>query len=89
MPAQKEPLNAPWASTFAGDEPTSRWVFAPEATIDDHAHYLVKTNGMEWRDPDLRTMKGYEVRKKLEPGYVRGRPVLIALIVDPGLVQNR
>lgn len=93
MAAQKEPLNAPFASAYVGDAPTTPWEFAPEAKdIDDGATYLVKTNGMEWRDPDMRTMKGYEVRRKLEPGYVRGRPVLIARIINPGLdglVQNR
>lgn len=82
--------NAPWASTFAGEEPTMQWEFAAEASaVDDAAHYLVKTNGGEWRDPDLRVMKGYEVRRKLEVGFVRGRPVLIARIIDPGPVQNR
>lgn len=81
--------NVPCASAFAGDEPTTRWEFAPEAKIDEDAYYLVKTNGGEWRDPDLRTMKGYEIARKLEPGYIRGRPVLIARIIDPGPVQNK
>lgn len=85
-------MNAPFASTYAGDEPTTRWEFAPEAKIDESAYYLVKTNGMEWRDADLRVMKGYEVARKLEPGYVRGRPVLVARVIDiglDGLVQNK
>ncbi len=81
--------NVRLACSVAGDEATTRWEFAPEAKIDESAYYLVKTNGGEWRDPDLRTMKGYEIARKLEPGYVRGRPVLIARVLDPGPVQNR
>lgn len=91
MPGKQMNLSGhvPFASTFAGDEPTTRWEMAAEAQIEVSAHYLVKTNAGEWRDPDLRVMKGYEVRQKLQPGYVRGRPVLIARIVDPGPVQNK
>ena len=65
--------------------PTTLWVQADAADIDDAAHYLVKTNAGEWRDADLRVMKGYEVKRKREPSYIRGRPVLIARIIDPNL----
>ncbi len=61
------------------------WAKPEDCAIDDLAYYLVKTNGGEWRDPDLRLMKGYEVRRKSEVSYIRGRPVLIARVNDPKL----
>jgi hypothetical protein len=79
----------PLASSLAGTTATTPWGFAADETIDASAYYLVKTNAGEWRDPDLRVMKGYEVQRKLEPDYVRGRPILIARVLDPGPVQNR
>ena len=81
--------NVPQAGVFAGDEATAQWQRPNAPNILEDVHYLVKTNGGEWRDPDLRVMKGYEVLQKIKPGYVRGRPILIAKIMDPGPLQDR
>ncbi len=62
------------------------WESAETARIDDNAFYVVQDNGSEWRDHDLSVQKGYLVRRKLEPDYVRGRPEWIAKIVPPSRV---
>ena len=64
---------------------TTEWTRADDIEVDEAADYLVKTNGDQWSDPCLRTMRGYEVARKLEPGYVRGRPEWIAKINVPAM----
>jgi len=59
------------------------WEKAEMAAIDDSAYYLVQDNGAEWRDFDLSVQKGYLVRGRLEPRFVRGRPEWIAKIIRP------
>ncbi len=62
---------------------TMHWVLAEQAAVDPDKHYLVKSNGGEWRDFDLAVMGGMLVEYRLRPQYVRGRPVWIAEITDP------
>jgi hypothetical protein len=64
---------------------STEWTTPVLAEIDDRADYLVKTNGGEWRDPDLHMWAGYRVKHMLGDNIVRGRPVLIARVIDPGL----
>jgi hypothetical protein len=59
------------------------WEKADAAMIEDTAYYIVQDNGHEWSDHDLSVQKGYLVRRKLEPNYVRGRPEWIAKIIRP------
>lgn len=63
--------------------PPMNWERADEAEIDPHAYYVVQTNAGEWRDFDLVVLSGLMVQKKLEPSYVRGRPVWVAKITRP------
>lgn len=65
------------------DTAAAQWEAPHPLRVDDTAHYLVKTNGGEWRDPDLFLWRGYHVRERLKESYVRGRPVLIAKVADP------
>lgn len=51
--------------------------------IDDGSHYLVKTNGEEWRESSLYVWPGIMLRKIIEQERVRQRPVRVALINDP------
>lgn len=60
-----------------------KWIKAELSNVDVDAYYLVKTNGEEWRDFDLCILRGYLVARKLDPDYVRGRPVWIAKITIP------
>lgn len=64
---------------------TTEWIKAEDVVVDETAYYLVKTNGDQWRDPSLYTMRGYEVARKLEPGYIRGRPEWVAKINVPAM----
>ena len=59
---------------------SSEWFEPLLNNIDDHAWYLVQTNGGEWRDHDVFVWTGYQVAAKLRPGYVRGRPTRVAKI---------
>lgn len=60
------------------------WQKAVIVNIEQSKRYLVKTNGGEWRYPDLYLMTGYEVLNKLRPEYVRGRPVYVAEVFNIG-----
>lgn len=62
------------------DAATAKWTEPTLVNIDDHAWYLVQTNGMEWRDHDLFVWRGIAVAMKLDPKVVRGRPIRIARI---------
>jgi hypothetical protein len=66
----------------------TEWFEPTLANINDDAWYLVKTNGMEWRDHDLFVWRGIMVAIKLRPDYVRGRPILIARINAPDAKQE-
>lgn len=44
--------------------------------IEDRSWYVVRDNGGEWGDFDLRTMPGRTLKHLLRPNIVRGRPVL-------------
>lgn len=59
------------------------WEKAETAAINDMDFYLVQDNGREWRDFDLSILKGYVVRARLRPEYVRGRPEWIVKIIRP------
>jgi hypothetical protein len=59
------------------------WQKVADARIEDHARYLVKTNGTEWRDVDTVILPGIAVKHYLEPQIVRGRPTHVALITEP------
>lgn len=59
------------------------WEKAETAMIDDTAYYLVQDNGHEWRDFDLSVQRGYMIRHKLEPSYIRGRPEWVAKVIRP------
>lgn len=61
----------------------AEWEAPHPLRVDDDDYYLVKTNGGEWRDPDLHLWRGYRVKACLVDTYVRGRPVLIAKVTDP------
>jgi hypothetical protein len=63
--------------------PAMQWERAEQDKIDVSADYVVKDNGGEWRDHDLHVMSGFMVKRKLDPNYVRGRPVWVAKIVAP------
>lgn len=56
------------------------WVDATEAEIDPNAYYVIQHNGGEWRDFDLGVISGALVKRRLEPDYVRGRPIWVAKI---------
>lgn len=60
-----------------------KWMKAEGAVIDKDGNYLVKTNGAEWNDGDLKLLPGFVVKKLLEPNVVRGRAVWVARITDP------
>ncbi len=59
------------------------WIPARIEDIDDHADYIVQTNDGEWRDPDLFIMHGFMIRYRLNPDFVRGRPICVAKITTP------
>lgn len=61
------------------------WEDATKASIDTESYYVVQTNGAEWRDFDLAIMPGKIVQFRLEPRYVRGRPVWISKITPPSI----
>jgi hypothetical protein len=65
-----------------------KWERADQATIDESAFYVVQTNGGEWRDFDLFILKGIMVAYRMNPSYVRGRPVWIAKITKPESDSN-
>jgi len=60
-----------------------KWMKAEGAVLDREGDYLVKTNAMEWGDPDLKVMRGSMVQFFMRPDYVRGRPVWVARITNP------
>lgn len=60
-----------------------KWEKAEHVNIDDEAYYVVQTNGGEWRDFDLFVLRGALVNYRLNPDYVRGRPVWICKIIRP------
>jgi len=62
-----------------------QWVDATKAKIEADAYYVVQHNGGEWRDFDLGVIKGVLVQRRLEPDYVRGRPIWVAKITNPNL----
>lgn len=64
-------------------EAATEWVKPVFAEIDDQAHYLVKTNGGEWRAPDLHMWIGYRVKHMLSDNIVRGRPSWVARVIEP------
>ena len=59
------------------------WEKAQLCNIDVGAYYVVQTNGGEWRDFDLFVLRGALVAHRMNPDYVRGRPVWICKIVRP------
>ena len=59
------------------------WEDATKAEIDPKAYYFVQHNGGEWRDFDLGVISGTLVKIRLEPDYVRGRPIWVAKITRP------
>lgn len=65
-----------------GPEPMC-WQTASQAVIRSDATYLVKTNGAEWRDADLKLLPGHAVKRLLEPQIVRGVPLYVARVTDP------
>lgn len=60
-----------------------KWQRIEEVIIKLDANYLVKTNGMQWGDPDLFVWGGPLVAFRSKEHYVRGRPVWIAEIEEP------
>lgn len=58
----------------------TKWLEPTLVNVDEDAWYLVQTNGMEWRDPDLFVWRGRMVALKLAPEIVRGRPIRIARV---------
>lgn len=81
-------LTAWFDAASPGSGPEMKWERADEAGIDPGAHYLVKTNGGEWRDFDLALLSGWQVQRYMEPDYVRGRPEWIARINAPALIRG-
>jgi hypothetical protein len=63
------------------------WVDATKAEIDPASYYVVKHNGGEWHDFDLGVISGSLVRRRLEPDYVRGRPIWVAKITKPPIKE--
>lgn len=59
------------------------WEKPEVVSADPMAFYVVKDNGSEWRDFDLRIMRGVMVLHKLKPNYVRGRPEWVCKITPP------
>jgi len=59
------------------------WQKANEVEIDEDAYYVVQTNGAEWRDFDLMVMRGTLVKLRIEPHYIRGRPMWICKVIRP------
>lgn len=59
------------------------WFEPTPQAIKEDAWYIVQTNGMEWRDHDLFIWKGIHLAMKLDPRFIRGRPILVAEIVKP------
>jgi hypothetical protein len=62
-----------------------QWSSADPSKIAGERWYLVKTNGMEWRDHDLFLWRGSQVLHAMRFECVRGRPVLVAEVVNPQL----
>ena len=56
------------------------WEDATKVEIDPKAYYVVQHNGGEWRDFDLGVLSGSLVKLRLEPNYVRGRPIWVAKV---------
>lgn len=63
----------------------SEWIEPKKEDVVGDRWYLVKTNAMEWRDHDLHLWRGHQVHHALRPECVRGRPVLVAEVVNPQL----
>lgn len=61
----------------------TKWDHAEDVEIEDRKYYLVKTNGGEWRDVDLKLMPGVMLRHYLKPNIVRGRPIWVAEVNEP------
>lgn len=48
--------------------------------IEPRKQYLIRTNGMEWRDHDLKIELGTYFLRLLLPEIIRGRPIAYASI---------
>lgn len=64
-----------------GTDAATDWRDPMHEIIEPDRWYIVQTNGMEWRDFDLMIMRGALVSQKLDPRYVRGRPIRIAKVL--------
>lgn len=64
-----------------GMDAATDWRDPMTEIIEPDIWYLVQTNGMEWRDHDLFVWVGRMVSAKLDPNYVRGRPIRVARIM--------
>jgi hypothetical protein len=70
--------------------PTNEWQDARlvgPGGVNPSAIYIVKTNGGEWRDSDLHLWRGHQVIHAMRPECVRGRPILIAEVINPLLSE--
>lgn len=60
------------------------WIKAEEVKIENGNYYLVRTNGREYGDHDLHLWPAPLLERHMRPEIVRGRPVWVALVTEPG-----